>query len=981
MDPNSYYEAQPSGLGTKVGLGVGATPTSSSLMTYAKSFYKRFTEATTIGDRYPGSLGDIQYDQSYGASLPVVVKFPVGYTAQDRYRWYESNNFFNISGAATGNWKQITSDAYKALGWSQDIGGKWNKASFGKTEIPVIDALTKQIATTEPVESAIIPGLQVQASQPETIKQGDSVTWGASLAKGDTDQWPAESWIKQDLPKLFGVSGPESSMGRRYMSGNLTLQIPSNIDLSQFISLTGPQPVDRRNDIVLPWGVIATKGNANDTSLWGTRTPEKFGITKTINKGTPEEQLIYEDVLGDIGEPLLQQWQDADVTYQTTSPFGILDAQQRLDAERAARLSGRSVTDEIADRQRADYLGKVGGSFLPTGDIQAYMLDEKVKDYLRTLPQFKDRSIDEMDFQLTYAGDKTLPLTNVTVTFPKEGGVGAVLDEETLKKVNIALGEALRTGFPTAKEAQDKVIADKGYTVKTFADGSEALVDKDGVVITDSKTDGVWDLPEALAPADPMSAAEAAAAPATTGIFKTTVGGQTGGLGSIPLGQNLAAPGVPMPGSLQQQALSRVSMPDYMRALPAAMPGGGIPLMRGLYETPLGLSRSAYDLATQMGTFDPQTIPGGTGAQAFQQYLSRQPDWRGDLQRGLAGIETVKQKIISGISPNQLSPREFAIYESYIGGTKDDPYAGAQRELDLRQQLTQMLPMPLRSSARSNLQNIYNQALATRPTTVGGMPQTFMYGGAGSPFRGMPPMQVSGSTPSVQSVSATAPINMNSLAPPPITNTMVASTPATGTPAGSPMGSADANLNNRTESVIIKERGLQEPFGYNRVELMTPQEADNYYMNLLDKGLLSVTEKQRILSTGRYPNTAQLNEELMKYGMSYKDWMDPNRQLKEALAQNEERRKKAEAEAKAKADEIKANAKAQADAIIAYENIYGKGSYALNKIGDPGGAPPFVPGSQGAPKQTTADWGDKNPWDNFLIKPQPFPSNMEIFGR
>ena len=478
-----------------------------------------------------------------------------------------------------------------------------------------------------------------------------------------------------------------------------------------------------------------------------------------------------------------------------------------------------------------------------------------------------------------------------------------------------------------------------------------------------------------------MSAAEAAAAPATTGIFKTTVGGQTGGLGSIPLGQNLAAPGVPMPGSLQQQALSRVSMPDYMRALPAAMPGGGIPLMRGLYETPLGLSRSAYDLATQMGTFDPQTIPGGTGAQAFQQYLSRQPDWRGDLQRGLAGIETVKQKIISGISPNQLSPREFAIYESYIGGTKDDPYAGAQRELDLRQQLTQMLPMPLRSSARSNLQNIYNQALATRPTTVGGMPQTFMYGGAGSPFRGMPPMQVSGSTPSVQSVSATAPINMNSLAPPPITNTMVASTPATGTPAGSPMGSADANLNNRTESVIIKERGLQEPFGYNRVELMTPQEADNYYMNLLDKGLLSVTEKQRILSTGRYPNTAQLNEELMKYGMSYKDWMDPNRQLKEALAQNEERRKKAEAEAKAKADEIKANAKAQADAIIAYENIYGKGSYALNKIGDPGGAPPFVPGSQGAPKQTTADWGDKNPWDNFLIKPQPFPSNMEIFGR
>jgi hypothetical protein len=217
---------------------------------------------------------------------------------------------------------------------------------------------------------------------------------------------------------------------------------------------------------------------------------------------------------------------------------------------------------------------------------------------------------------------------------------------------------------------------------------------------------------------------------------------------------------------------------------------------------------------------------------------------------------------------------------------------------------------------------------------------------------------------------------MNSLAPPPTTNTMVASAPATGTPAGSPMGSADANLINRTEGVIIKDR-------YNRVELMTPEEADNYYRDLLDKDLLSVTEKQRILSTGRYPNTAQLNEELMKYGMSYKDWMDPNRQLKEALAQNEERRKKAEAEAKAKANLIKANAKAQADAIIAYENIYGKGSYALNRIGEAGGAPPFVPGSEGAPKQTTADWGDKNPWDNLPIKTklQPFPSNMEIFGR
>lgn len=251
------------------------------------------------------------------------------------------------------------------------------------------------------------------------------------------------------------------------------------------------------------------------------------------------------------------------------------------------------------------------------------------------------------------------------------------------------------------------------------------------------------------------------------------------GMADTPLGANLAAPGIPMPGSLQQQALSRVPLPEYRQALPAAMPGGDIPLMRGLYRTPLSLAQNAYSLATQMGAFSPANIPGGTGAHEFQQYLGMQPDWRGDLQRGLAAIETVKQKIISGISPSQLSDAEKAIYTSYIGGTEDNPYAGSERELALRQQLTQMLPMPLRQSAFQNLQNIYNQALATRPTTVGGMPQAFMYGGSGSPFKGMTPMQLPTSTPSVQNIPIGQSISMDTMGE----NTAVTGTGTTTTTA------------------------------------------------------------------------------------------------------------------------------------------------------------------------------------------------------
>ena len=231
----------------------------------------------------------------------------------------------------------------------------------------------------------------------------------------------------------------------------------------------------------------------------------------------------------------------------------------------------------------------------------------------------------------------------------------------------------------------------------------------------------------------------------TSTLYDSIKTGQ-GGIGSFPLGQSLMAPGVPMPGSLQQQALSRVPLSDYRKALPAAMPGGGIPLMRGLYKTPLQLAQEAYLLSSRMGTFQPQgTIPGGTGAFGFQQYLGGQPNYIADLQAGLGAIQQVKQKIISGISPAQLTPAEQQIYTNYIGGTESNPYQGSENELSLRQQLTQLLPAPLRTAAQSNLQNIYNQALATRPSTVAGMPQSLMYGGAlgtGSPFQSMQPMSV-----------------------------------------------------------------------------------------------------------------------------------------------------------------------------------------------------------------------------------------------
>ena len=59
-----------------------------------------------------------------------------------------------------------------------------------------------------------------------------------------------------------------------------------------------------------------------------------------------------------------------------------------------------------------------------------------------------------------------------------------------------------------------------------------------------------------------VPSATTAAAEAGTG----TVGTAGTGIGAFPLGANLTAGGIPMPGTLQQQALSRVDLTDYRKA-------------------------------------------------------------------------------------------------------------------------------------------------------------------------------------------------------------------------------------------------------------------------------------------------------------------------------------------------------------------------------------------------------------------------------
>lgn len=473
---------------------------------------------------------------------------------------------------------------------------------------------------------------------------------------------------------------------------------------------------------------------------------------------------------------------------------------------------------------------------------------------------------------------------------------------------------------------------------------------------------------------------------ATGGAF----GGATqagGGIGSFPLGANLTAGGIPMPGTLQQQALSRVPLSTYRQALPQAMPGGGIPLMRGLYKSPLELAQEAYLLSSRMGTFQPQgSIPDGTGAFGFQQYLGGQPDYVGDLQAGLGAIQQVKQKIINGVNPDLLSDAEKQIYVNYIGGSESNPYAGSANELALRQRLTKMLPAPLRGAASQNLQNIYNQALATRPSTVGGMPQSLMYGGAtgtGSPFSKMSPMNVNVNTgtspygqPSQQptrAVNATGSQNMNNRL---TTNSTVDETRIATDNNQSIIFKRDPVSGKMTTGMQDNKNvgvNIKVPGQGTRVELMTETEADKYYTNLLNSGQLDVLTKQQILASGRYPNTAKANEYIMKYGMSKEQ--ETKRRITGASAQ-------AAAAAKAKQDIMIANQKAKAASIAQI------GSDEYKRLMLPGGIPPAMPGMPGSNSlnTTTMTLGGKKiqpvPYDQTQLIPNPWDrrfNNMEKF--
>ena len=250
MDPNSYYEVQPSGLGTTAGLGASDLGVdSNALVTLIKAGSRAFLPAL-----FPGAVDSPGLDpkgfELKGASLPVVIKFPSDFTAQDRYNWYQKYNFANINGAAQGQFKTDIENAYRQLGWSTDYGRKWEMGS-GKNEIPVIDAMTLKIATTEEVQDD--RGRIVQKAIPETIKRGESVNWGATLAQGDPQEWPVGAMIKKELPKMFGKSPSTSDMGSRYVSDDKDQQIPALVDLTQHMPY-GPN----LGSLVLPFGKKAT---------------------------------------------------------------------------------------------------------------------------------------------------------------------------------------------------------------------------------------------------------------------------------------------------------------------------------------------------------------------------------------------------------------------------------------------------------------------------------------------------------------------------------------------------------------------------------------------------------------------------------------------------------------------------------------------------------------------------------------------------
>jgi hypothetical protein len=266
---------------------------------------------------------------------------------------------------------------------------------------------------------------------------------------------------------------------------------------------------------------------------------------------------------------------------------------------------------------------------------------------------------------------------------------------------------------------------------------------------------------------------------------------QTGISGVPPTGTGVTAPGFPTMGNLDQSLRTSMTPAQVAAGLQATLPGSDVAAIRGLYAQPLSYAQTAYNLDVLRGAFQPPITMGigkqpSAGGFGFQQYLSGQPNYMQSLQQGLQAINQVKQKIQSGISPDQLVGAEKNIYDTYIGGTESDPFKGARAERDLRDNLTNLLPYQLRDAASRNVMNLYNRQLNT-PSNLIGMPGGMInYGQSTNPFMGRNPMQMQAPTaqaPTAQAptvnVSATAPVDMDAGVPKTgasVTNNMITGT-------------------------------------------------------------------------------------------------------------------------------------------------------------------------------------------------------------
>ena len=255
----------------------------------------------------------------------------------------------------------------------------------------------------------------------------------------------------------------------------------------------------------------------------------------------------------------------------------------------------------------------------------------------------------------------------------------------------------------------------------------------------------------------------------TTGAWSVPGAPQTGAAGAIAgygqpaTGSELAVPGFPTGANIDARLRMAMTPSQVSAGLAATLPGSDVAAIRGLYQTPLKFAQTAYDLDVLRGTFQPPMTTGiggqpSAGGFGFQQYLGGQPNWMQSLQQGLQAIDQVKQKINSGISPDQLIGAERNIYDTYIGGTTTDPFQGARAERELRKSLTDLLPYQLRDAASRNVMNMYNRQLNT-PSNLIGMPGgSFNYGQSTNPFMGRSPMQMGATTnvaqiPTGQSIS------------------------------------------------------------------------------------------------------------------------------------------------------------------------------------------------------------------------------------